>query len=135
MVSICRDSSARALVWEIVRDWFKDAIFAVPTPISTSSGMLVKASLMDGGMLLFTLRPFRLVEAVSPVVDAALPDEAHDAAVKTAMRQTQTKRVLFIFQLHIKNLVFIRKHLYKKRLNAFYSKQTNFSETVLLYTP
>jgi hypothetical protein len=97
-VSICRESSARALVCEIVRDWFNDAIFAVPTPTRESSGTLLIASLIDFGIPLFALRPVWFAEAeVLPLEDTALPvevsaffDEAQAAAIKTARRQTQT---------------------------------------------
>jgi hypothetical protein len=114
-VSICRESSARALVCEIVRDWLKDAIFAVPTPIRASSGILSITSLIDGGMLLFTLR--LLWPAGTPLVEVfpvwaltdgegALPVEGaaffvEAQAMSTTRRQRHTKSVFFILLLHI----------------------------------
>jgi hypothetical protein len=118
MVFICCESSALALVAEIVRDWFRDAIFAVPTPISTFSGALSIASLIDCGILLFALRPVWLVEAESLPVEMVLLlaetellaveaeavspfalFEAHDTAIKAATRHAHTKRFFFIFLL------------------------------------
>jgi hypothetical protein len=86
MVSICRESSARARVAEIVRDWLKDASLAVPTPISASSGTLFIASLITCGILLFAVRAVCFDDALLP------PIEPHDAAIKAARRQTETKR-------------------------------------------
>jgi hypothetical protein len=114
-VSICRESSARALVCEIVRDWLKDAIFAVPTPIRASSGILSITSLIDGGILLFTLRLLWLAGAplvevfpvwTLPADEEALPAEGAaffvDAqAMRTARKQRHTKSVFFILLLHI----------------------------------
>jgi hypothetical protein len=117
-VSIWRESSALALVCEIVRDWFREAIFAVPTPISTSSGSLLITSLIDCGILLFALRPIWLAEADSLPVETVLLlaetellaveaeavspfalFEAHDTAIKAATRHAHTKRFFFIFLL------------------------------------
>jgi hypothetical protein len=86
-------------------------------------------SLIDCGILLFNLRP-PWFEAEDLLVEAELLPlfvlslfapllEAHDTAVKTARRQTQTKRTFFILQLHIIIYVSIRKHLCKKRLRFF----------------
>jgi hypothetical protein len=100
MLSIWRESSARALVCEIVRDWFKEAIFAVPTPISASSGTFAITSLIDFGILLFALRPIWLVEAEAPTLFAlffAPLFDAHETAAKAARRHTHTKRFFFIF--------------------------------------
>jgi hypothetical protein len=103
MLSIWRDSSARALVCEIVRDWFNEAIFAVPTPISASSGTLAITSLIEFGILLFALRPIWLVEAEAPLFFAPLFD-AHDTDAKAARRHTHTKKIFFIFNSLQKNI-------------------------------
>jgi hypothetical protein len=124
MLSIWRESSALALVCEIVRDWFREAIFAVPTPIKASSGTLLITSLIDCGILLFALRPIWLVEAESLPVEAELLlveteflpveaeavspfalFEAHDATIKAATRHAHTKRFFFIFLL-LKKIMF-----------------------------
>jgi hypothetical protein len=114
-VSIWRESSARALVAEIVRDWLKEAIFFFFSPIKASSGMLVIASLIDRGILLFALRPVWLAEAelvlVEPeflLVDAeavspfALLFDAHDTVMKVAIIHAHTNRFFFILLLLIK---------------------------------
>jgi hypothetical protein len=86
IVSICREScSARALVDEIVRDWLKDAMRAVPTPIRASSGRLVIASLMTCGILLLTALPVCLDEDPLPVVPQDI--------IAIARMQAETKRV------------------------------------------
>jgi hypothetical protein len=108
-VSIWRESSARALVCEIVLDWFKVAIFAVPTPISMSSGTLAAASLTDFGMLPLTLRPIRFVEVDETVEEEAPlffapPFDPHETAAKAARRHTHTKKFLFIFNSLQKNI-------------------------------
>jgi hypothetical protein len=103
-VSIWRESSARALVCEIVRDWFRDAIFAVPTPIKVSSGTLAITSLIDCGILLFALRPVWLAEAVLLLAEAEAVSpfalfDAHDTAMKAATRHAHTNRFFFILLL------------------------------------
>jgi hypothetical protein len=111
-VSICRESSARALVDEIVRDWLKDAMRAVPTPIRASSGTLVIASLMTCGILLLTVRPVCLDE------EDPLPVVPQDIIIVAAKKQAETKRVFFMFNSKVKNL-FSYENIYIKSKYAF----------------